>query len=299
MSGMNHPSQLESVYLSRNRRECRHRSLVLNAAGVNHHVHHRAGEFALLVAPEDSARARAELAAYASENPASLPSPKRVPPMANGWIGVIGYTAVLIVLDYLQRTHHFGLNWYQLGETNAAKMKDGQWWRTVTALTLHADLPHLMGNLVIGGLFGLFVGQTLGSGLGWLAILVAGVAGNFLNAMIRQPGYTSIGASTAVFAALGILAGTTWTHRRRTSARTLARWTPLIGGAILLGYLGTGGERTDVGAHIFGFLVGLILGVTLDRAGSHLALSIRSQLVLGAVALAILVVAWSLAIGNA
>ncbi len=250
----------------------------------------------MLVLPQDATAAQVELEAYEKENPPAIKLAPVVSRNANGWFGVAGYAAVLILVEFLQRTQQFGFDWAQSGKTSAGLIQNGQWWRTVTALTLHADLPHLIGNLVIGGLFGLFVGQHLGSGLAWLCILVAGAAGNFLNATLHQPGHTSIGASTAVFAALGILAGSMWQHRGYAPMRSLARWTPLIGGAALLGYLGTGGERTDIGAHIGGFIAGLVLGVILGRVGKNIAKTHGSQLLLAATAVGILIFAWVIAL---
>ncbi len=293
---MNDPVSLQLVYRSQSGKECRRRSVVLSAAGVNHRLYQQAGEFALLVLPQDAARAQVELDDYETENPERFKPAPAVLRNANGWYGVAGYVAVLVAVEFLQRTKHFGFDWFHAGMTNAGLIQDGQWWRTITALTLHSGLPHLAGNLVIGGLFGLFVGQHLGSGLGWLSILIAGATGNFLNAALHQSSHTSVGASTAVFAALGILAGSTWHLRRHSPVKSLARWTPLIGGAILLGYLGTGGERTDIGAHIGGFVSGLILGAILARVGQDIAKTKKSQLLLGATAIAIVTLAWTLAL---
>ena len=166
----------------------------------------------------------------------------------------------------------------------------------VTALSLHIDLPHLVANLVIGGLFGLFAGRLLGSGLAWFSILIAGTTGNLLNAWIRHPGHTSVGASTAVFAALGIVAAYTWKQRREVSAPRLARWAPLVGAVVLLGYLGTGGARTDVTAHVAGFLSGVLLGALYGKLGDRVVPAAGGQFLLGLGALAVLALAWTLAL---
>ena len=168
-------------------------------------------------------------------------------------------------------------------------------WRTVTALTLHADARHLAANIVFGGLVGLFAGQLLGSGLAWFSILIAGAAGNLLNALIRNPGHTSVGASTAVFAALGIVAAYVWKRRRHLHASKLVRWAPLVGAVVLLSYLGTGGVRTDVAAHVAGFLAGVVLGAVYGKLGSRMESVAGSQRLLGGTALAVLALAWALA----
>jgi len=38
----------------------------------------------------------------------------------------------------------------EAGDMDSAKVLAGQWWRLFTAVTLHADLAHLMGNITFG-----------------------------------------------------------------------------------------------------------------------------------------------------
>ena len=207
----------------------------------------------------------------------------------------MGYVGVLLLVAVLQYRHAFGLDWLAVGRTQAGLIRQGQWWRAVTALSLHADVAHLASNMVIGGLVGLFVGQLFGSGLAWLSILLAGAAGNLLNALFRPPEHMSVGASTAVFAALGMSAAYAWKRRQKTPASWLVRWAPLIGGVALLGYLGGDGARTDVPAHLMGFFSGVVLGALYGKLGDRVALPTRAQPLLGLIALAVLGIAWVLA----
>ena len=124
----------------------------------------------------------------------------------------------------------------------------------------HGDAGHLTANLVFGTVFGLLAAQALGSGLACLAILLAGGLGNGMNALVQGPGHASLGASTAVFAALGILVAHALRYRGALPGGVLRRYSPLVGGVLLLAYTGTGGERTDVVAHLTGFLAGLGTG---------------------------------------
>ena len=77
-------------------------------------------------------------------------------------------------------------------------------WRLTTALTLHADLGHIVANSVFGGLFGLLGRPHLGTGVAWFCIVLGGTLGNALNALARPDEFASIGASTATFAAVGL-----------------------------------------------------------------------------------------------
>ena len=52
----------------------------------------------------------------------------------------------------------------------SSEVLDGQWWRTITALTLHSGLAHLISNLVFGCAFGGLAAHSLGSGLAWFSI---------------------------------------------------------------------------------------------------------------------------------
>src|SRR5690606_2391669 len=83
------------------------------------------------------------------------------------------------------------------------------------------------------------------------------------NALIYAgSGHNSIGASTAVFGGLGILISCRLVQQYRLTQWKWPRhlWVPLAAGVVLLGFLGAGGERTDVMAHGWGFAVGGVLG---------------------------------------
>ena len=97
--------------------------------------------------------------------------------------------------------------WFEHGSADAQRMMAGEWWRAVTALTLHADAPHLLGNAVASALVMTAVCQRLGPGVGMWLLLLAGAGGNALTAIAHGSDHVSVGASTAIFGAIGILAG--------------------------------------------------------------------------------------------
>lgn len=150
--------------------------------------------------------------------------------------------------------------------SSVAILRDGEWWRAFTALFLHADVPHLAGNLVGGAVFATLVSRAVGSLVAWPMILLCGALGNLLAAWIVSPeSFESIGASTAVFAALGILSGLglSETFRERSNLSWVRIFAPVLAGLVLLGWLGGGapGSNTDVLGHVCGFGVGLVAGV--------------------------------------
>ena len=127
------------------------------------------------------------------------------------------------------------------------------WW-------MAAGSEHLLGNLLIGGLFISRLCRDLRSGPAWLLLLASGALGNLVNAWLQNPAHRAVGASTAIFGAVGILA-TISMVRYRHNLRPRRRWTLPVAAALgLLAMLGAGGENTDLGAHLFGFFFGLPLG---------------------------------------
>jgi membrane associated rhomboid family serine protease len=237
-----------------------------------------------------------EIDDYISENQAAQPSTTTVIEQGSGWPGVIVYTIVLLLMFVLQHQGILGVEWFDAGRANAALIRQGEWWRTVTALSLHSDLIHLVSNIVFGGMIGFFAGKMLGSGLAWFSILLAGAAGNMLNALIRDPRHTSIGASTAVFAAFGMVAAFASVRRRHLRVSKLARYAPIVGAVVLLSYLGTSGERTDVFAHVAGFVAGLLFGALYGNLGDKIIMGIRTQILLGIGAVALLGLTWLIAL---
>jgi membrane associated rhomboid family serine protease len=156
-----------------------------------------------------------------------------------------------------------GSQWFERGAINsAAILGQGEWWRLVTALTLHADLVHLVGNSLIGGLIIHLLSKTIGYGFAWLCLLLNGATGNLLNIILRRQPHISVGLSTAVFAAIGMLTGLQLGRFTSRSLRDILL--PLGAGAGLLAFLGSEGVHTDLGAHFFGFIIGICSGVLLS-----------------------------------
>jgi len=291
------PDAWVEIHRSVARAEAEQYALVLAAAGIECRVVSLAGAVALSVASPEADRARQEVAAYARENQQrQSQSLRSVRPLAHGADGALAYAAVLLFLHGASRRETFSLDWWSAGAAQAGLIGGGEWWRTLTALGLHADLGHLVSNLAFGSLLGLLLAQLLGNGLAWLVILSGGAAGNALNALLRAVDHTAVGASTAVFAALGILAALTWRRRSPLWRYGLRRWLPLAAGVMLLAYLGFGGERTDLGGHVAGFAAGIALGVGLAYAGSRVPQGMSAQGAYGVAALALFTLAWLLAL---
>jgi membrane associated rhomboid family serine protease len=185
--------------------------------------------------------------------------------------------------------------WFIEGASDAAQVLDGAWWRTVTALTLHADSNHVLSNIALGAIVVGAVMRRTGVGYGAALVVVAGAMGNLVNAWGYGVAHRSIGFSTGVFAAIGILGGLTYvTLLRGGGRRGRPAWTAIAGTLGLLAMLGAS-ERSDMLAHLFGTLTGLAAGLAVGLTRWRPA-AWPGQAVLGLATAGLVAGCWALAL---
>lgn len=222
-------------------------SLVLDQEGIAHDLRSVGDEqWALLVDDADGERAAAALAAFELENAPRPMVPEPVP-VSDGVVAAAIF-ALPIIVFHLWTGPESANAWFSRGDADAARVVRGEWWRAFTALTLHADAGHAAGNALLGAVFVGLLARRLGTGLALLLTVCAGALGTLATAFLVQRDFASVGASTAVFGALGALAVLPERRGRKLAAAVA-----------LLGFLGTG-KRADLCGHLCGFLFGLLLG---------------------------------------
>lgn len=232
--------------------------LILEASKIPYEFKKESGGWRILVPKDFHDLAFAQITAYTGEN---LSSDKDLPeqPLFRTFSGI--WAAGVLVFFYVS-TGPFFENRELLKQKGASAraILDGELWRAVTALCLHADILHLLGNMAFLAIFATGVCQVTGYGVGWLLILFAGFFGNLAGAVFYQTHHLSGGASTAVFGALGILGGIRAARPGQGSILISKRWIGIGAGLALLAFLGSG-PRSDIMAHLFGWLSGVGLGV--------------------------------------
>jgi len=290
------PPNLVQVFRSLRMQDCDQQTLVLSAVGIHSWTVVRGGVFVVMVPEESAVSARQHLSEVAQEAAAPV-VPTRTPRVhPRAWTGSILYALIMMAVAYAAGRGWLGFDWLGMGALNGAIPSTHEWWRVATALTLHADVGHLVSNLLFGIVLGYLASRSLGGGIAWAGILLGAMMGNALDALWMPEQQRSIGASTAVFAALGILSAYAWMLETAPHLRWAKRLGPLIAGIILLGFLGAGGERTDVVAHVTGFLSGCALGVLLGKIPEQRFDSRVLQFAAGAFTLMALGAAWLLAL---
>jgi len=284
------------VYRSAWRNQVTEAAFVLTAVGIEHMTDQGEGfQWQLWVPVDDATAASHELGLYAQDQAEAKRPSEQPAEVDKGWWGVAGYLLVIWLPPVLEGYDLLADETLKAGSMNAGAVVAGEWWRTITALTLHGDFGHILGNSVFGVIIGLMVGRNFGSGIGWLLVLASGALGNACNAWIQGSEFTSIGASTATFAALGMVGAFLWQragHRAFGLRRSLA---PLFAAFALLAFTGVGGDNTDVVGHFTGFGAGVLIGL-LAAAFTPEALGLVRQRWCGAAALSLIAGAWLLVI---
>jgi rhomboid protease GluP len=233
--------------------------LVLSSTGISHHVKKREHGWEIRVNDMDYEKAVIAIDQYLKENPEIQKTEdplyyKYQRTYTGVWVSIL-LIAFHVAITISGKSDVFVKTY----GSSAFHILHGELYRSVTSLMLHADPLHLMGNIAGIAIFGTAVCTVMGWGVGWLMILVTGMLGNLMNALLYESGHISVGASTAIFGAIGILSAHQFFKKFNRSGQKIKAFLPLASGLALLGILGSG-AHSDVMAHLFGFLAGIVLG---------------------------------------
>ena len=181
---MNQVSEIR-LRVTTNHNVVREWELVLLAQGLSPSVHPNASGFVLSVPEAEADSARAALSAYDDEN--AVKGADRYEPASSARLLAGGTVSGIFILGMFCVTTVWlpTVSWIERGGADADRILRGELWRTVTALSLHADFGHAVSNAVAAALFFGMVSSLLGLGLGCALVLLAGAGGNLANAFLH------------------------------------------------------------------------------------------------------------------
>lgn len=235
-------------------------SLILSAADITHRILLTPDRMQIFVAESDRERALRELAEYALENEITPVSQRNEPSFTPTFRAMAPLVIGVLVLLYgVSGDWQPDASWFDKGAGDSrAILENFQFYRLITSLTLHADVVHVLSNGILGVFLLHFFFHLTGNGIGLTLLLLTSASANLLNVLVHGPGHLFVGFSTATFSVIGMLC--TMSFIGRTSRFRLHFFMPIMAGLALLAILGSSGERTDLGAHLFGLLCGLVCG---------------------------------------
>jgi rhomboid protease GluP len=142
----------------------------------------------------------------------------------------------------------------QYGQVNELVL-NGYFYQLLTSMFIHADITHIVGNMLFLFIFGLR-GEEMFSLPEYLSIyLLGGLTGNFLSLLLLPSNTVSVGASGAIFAMFGAAI----IYERRSFRQSILG--ALVYAFFLL-FLSSGMGVNNF-AHIGGLVTGLIIGYVL------------------------------------
>jgi rhomboid protease GluP len=248
---------------ARSRRQAMEWGLVLASQGVEATVDKSEEGWSLLVEPRDYERALANLRQYQLENKGwrwKQPLPETG--VLFHW-GALGWAAAIMAFYYWSVVRFPGIR--GAGIVDSEKVRQGQWWRLWTAITLHENVPHLMDNATTGLILMGLAMARYGAGVALLAAFVAGAVGNVASLLAYSQPHQSLGASGMVMGALGLVTVQSFSFWRRYPFGKRLFFRALAAGALILALIGFSPE-SDIVAHVGGFMAGTIFGCALGCA---------------------------------
>jgi rhomboid protease GluP len=253
MADTQHTDGPAAAISARSKRQAMDWSLVLASQDIAAIISRTETGWELIVDRPEYERARAVLSQYQIEN-RGWRWRREVPGtgVVFHWGGL--FWALGMAAIYYWSTVRFP--WLRnAGMVDSRAVRGGQWWRLFTAVTLHENLSHLIGNATTGFLLLGLAMARYGPGVAVLAAFLAGVAGNCADVMIYPDAHYSLGASGMVTGALGLItvqSFASWRKYRAVAAGVLV--------LVLIGF----SPGTDTVAHVGGFLAGTGFGLALN-----------------------------------
>lgn len=153
---------------------------------------------------------------------------------------------------------------YELGMLDRfSVLGDGEYGRIIWSMFLHADLNHLVSNMMILFFLGSMIEKEIGHIRYALLYFLSGIGGGLLSLLYKVMSNSmsaSLGASGAVFGLDGVLLAMVLLWNERLPNVTPTRVALMI---VLSLYSGFTGGNIDNAAHIGGLLVGFLGGCVM------------------------------------
>ena len=285
-----------AVILTESEQQAQDWSLVLTSQGMESLLlapSEESPSWRLVIEPADLPRAQEAIDKFCSEN-RGWKLRQRLP-----WSGLVFHWGALFwalsIMLFHAGAQWIGPAWTTSGMMNSEAVRAGEWWRLFTAVTLHADIGHLMANATIGFILLGLAKARFGAGWALLVSFLAGGGGNLLAYFLDPMTHRSLGASGMVMGALGLVAIQSFGFWRDQVNRKRLFASGVFAGMLLFILLGMD-PRSDVLAHAGGFMAGTILGLGLLLVPERWQQSLKANAAAIAITCALVLWTWHLAL---
>lgn len=166
--------------------------------------------------------------------------------------------AINIIIHLISLIPLFGEQLFIFGAGSNALISDGQWWRFITPMFLHAGLVHLLFNMFSLYLFGPELEKLAGRVRFLTIYFMAGLFGTVATFLLQEPGYVHVGASGAIYGLLGAFGALVY-YARKALPQLRQIILPIIIISIVMTFVS---PNINITAHLSGLAVGFLIGLS-------------------------------------
>lgn len=175
---------------------------------------------------------------------------------------VVTYALIVLnIMVYLFMTLYDldGTYFYALAN-NYEFVQNGQIYRLLTSMFLHADIIHIGCNMYALYILGPQVERYYGKTKFLLIYLLSGILGNIFSCVFMSADTISMGASGAIFGLLGSIAYFTYYYRATLQGLLRSQVLPVILLNLAIGFMVPG---IDISGHIGGLIGGILVSMAI------------------------------------
>lgn len=178
-------------------------------------------------------------------------------------------TYILIVLNlmvFLYGVLHGNDELINMFGNNYELVQNGEFYRLFTCMFVHADIMHILFNMIALYSIGPVVERYYGKSKFLLIYLVSGLLGSIFSGVFMTADSISIGASGAIFGLLGSICYFTYYYRATLQGILRGSIMPVIIINLVIGFLSS---SIDLSAHIGGLIGGILISMAIGIGDKH------------------------------
>lgn len=178
-------------------------------------------------------------------------------------------TYILIVLNlmvFLYGVLHGNDELISMFGNNYELVQNGEFYRLFTCMFVHADILHILFNMIALYSIGPVVERYYGKSKFLLIYLVSGLLGSIFSGVFMTADSISIGASGAIFGLLGSICYFTYYYRATLQGILRGSIMPVIIINLVIGFLSS---SIDLSAHIGGLIGGILISMAIGIGDKH------------------------------
>lgn len=172
---------------------------------------------------------------------------------------LIAIHLVLFIL-YILPFQNLGLWIYNHGVGFNQLIAEGQWWRVITPIFLHANFPHVLFNSFSLFLFAPALEEILGKPRFLLGYLGAGIIANIATYYFEPMNYIYLGSSGSIFGLFGIYIYLVFFRKEFIDSTNAKVITTILVISFIMTFIQ---PNIDILGHVFGFIAGFLLSTLL------------------------------------